>query len=508
MKKIIALILLVALLSPAALFAQKAGPGDAVMKWMRENMGMEIGSVSIDGTSYSKVVVAPEVKMGRLKLGLYLPVIYSEDLFDPSSWYQPEGNNEWDFGGGKWGDDIFAASKDALTDLMLKIKYLEYGQQLEDPFFLKLGNLHGLTIGHGLVMRDYRNDADFPSIRRVGVNTGLDFGGVGFEALANDLPLPDILGARLYFRPIKGSKLAFGVSGVADLAAGKDLEAITAWSGVADKFIFTGLGVDMDFPLIKSGGLLGLRAFADAAVTVPYVKESFTSPNTGNPTVDAGLKTDLVFSDGLRNWGAAAGFMGNVLFIDWRLEYRYFTGVFRPAFFDSTYERTRAQLVQEYVGYLDGSSDFGTTPTVMGVYGEAGFSLLGDKLVLEAGYMWPWDPSKGFSLGSTANDELHAALVIRKGLIPIVDIAGAVYYDKWNLVYDLVNGNFAWFDEGTFFAGEVEIPVPSTPNLAVGVIFKAVPKRDDNGFIEYKNNNPADGALMAPTVTIETRFRL
>ena len=40
--------------------------------------------------------------------------------------------------------------------------------------------------------------------------------------------------------------------------------------------------------------------------------------------------------------------MGNVLFIDWRLEYRYFTGVFRPAFFDSGYERQAPSLVQEW----------------------------------------------------------------------------------------------------------------------------------------------------------------
>ena len=223
MKRIILFIALLTLLAPASLLAQAGGPAASVMAWMKDNMGMEIGSVTIDGTSYSKVVLAPEVRIGRLKLGLYLPVIYNDDLFNPSTWYEPGGNNEWDFGARYWGTNTFKAVMDVAADLVLKVKYLEYGQPLEDPFFVKIGNLHDLTIGHGLIMRNYRNDSDFPSIRRTGVNTGIDFGRFGFEALANDLPVPEVFGARLYFRPIKNSKLAFGISGVADLAASKDL---------------------------------------------------------------------------------------------------------------------------------------------------------------------------------------------------------------------------------------------------------------------------------------------
>ena len=507
MKKTIALIALVALLAPTALFAQAAGggPGEAVMKWLRENMGMEMGSVTINDTSYSKVVLQPEVRIGRLKLGFYLPVIYTDDLFDPSSWYQPGGNNEWDFGARYWGSDTYAAIMDTAADIILKVKYLEYGQPLEDPFFVKVGNLHDLTIGHGLIMRDYRNDTDFPAIRRIGVNTGFDFGGVGFEALANDLPAAELVGARVYFRPIKKFALAIGLSGVADLAAAKDL-AGTAYAAAVDNFMFVSPGLDLDLPIVKSNEILSVRAFADAALTVPYVKTSFASPNG---TVNAGLRTDLILNGGApRNWGAAAGLMGNVLFVDWRMEYRYFTGIFKPSFYDSTYERSRSTYVMDYIGYLDGSTDISTAPTVMGVYGEAGFSLLKDKLSLKAGYMWPWNPALGFTLSQNTDDELHAALVIKKGLIPVLDVAGAVYYDKRGVVNSLRDGTFVFFDEKTAFAGEIEIPVPSTPNLAVGVIFKSVAKRDANtGNLVYVGNDPKNGVEMLPSITIETRFR-
>ncbi len=511
MKKIILLAVLASLLAPVALLAQAAGgPGSGALSWFHDHLGMEMGSVTMDGESYSKVVLAPELKMGRVKLGLYLPVIYKNDLFDPSSWYRPSGNNEWDFGAQYWETDTVSALMDVAADLILKVKYLEYGQPLEDPFFFKIGNLHDLTIGHGLIMRNYRNDGDFPSVRRTGVNTGFDFGGFGFEAFANDLPVPDIVGARLYVRPIKNFALAFGVSGVADMAAGKDLAESSnpLWKKVADKFAFLGGGVDLDLPIIKSTEMLGLRAFADAAVTVPYILEDFVSPLDGTTTISSGLKTDLIWDGEPRNWGPAAGLLGNVLYIDWRLEYRYFNGLFRPAFFDSTYERGRSANVQRYIGYLENPGSVSSAPTIMGIYGEAGFSLIKDKLTLLAGYMWPWDPDAGFALSAVADDEFHAGLVIRKGLIPVVALAGAVYYDKRGLVSSLADGSFVFFDDKTAFAGEIEIPIPSTPNLAIGLIFKAVAERNSSGGVVYVDDtDPSKGIRMAPSITIETRFR-
>lgn len=504
MKRTISVGLLLVLLVPAAVFAQ-GGPGAGIYGWIHNNLGMEIGSVTIDGVGYSKVVLTPEVRMGRLKLGLYLPVIYKDDLFNPSTWYAPGGNNEWDFGARYWGTNTADALLDVAADLILKVKYLEYGQPLEDPFFIKVGNLHGLTMGHGLIMRNYRNDSDFPSIRRTGVNLGVDFGRFGFEALTNDLPVPEIVGTRLYGRPIKDFDLAVGLSAVADLAAGKDL-AGTGWETAGDNLVFIGSGLDLDFPIIKSNEVFGMRAFTDAAVTVPYVKSDFVSPNDTTTTISGGFKTELIWNNGPKNWGAAAGLMGNALFIDWRLEYRYFTGIFRPSFFDSTYERARSLYVQQYIGYLDGTDSIADAPAVMGVYGEAGFSLFRDKLYLIAGYMWPWSTDSGFSLGD-ADDELHAGIVIKKGLIPVVDAAGAVYYDRWGLAGSIAEGTFQFFDAKTAFAGEIEIPVPGTPNLAVAAIFKAVVARDAAGNVLFVDDDPSKGAKIAPSVTIETRFR-
>ena len=73
-------------------------------------------------------------------------------------------------------------------DLALKVKYLEYGNQQFDPFFIKVGNLASFTLGHGMLMNDYANDSEFPAVRKVGLDLGMNVANkesFGFELLAN-----------------------------------------------------------------------------------------------------------------------------------------------------------------------------------------------------------------------------------------------------------------------------------------------------------------------------------
>jgi len=488
---------------PEAAAAEKEPekPESPIMKWLREALGMEIGSVTINETTYSKAIIQPNLVFGKVKLGLYLPIIYSSDLFDPSDWYWPAGNNEWDFGYQDFkGGEYLNGAADLARDLALKIKYFEYGRQLVDPFFIKVGNLNDLTLGHGLIMRNYANDTEFPSVRRVGFNVGFDGGGGGFEALTNDLAAPEIIGLRGFVRPVKDFKLAIGLSAAVDIDPAADLpDDVRATTGDP---MFIGAGVDLDLPIVTSG-LLSLRLFADGAVTVPWATEAA-------PGIDKGLRYELVWADNkVKNWGAAGGVLGNVLFIDYRLEYRYFTGLFRPAFFDSTYGRMRGQYAVEYAGYLNGSRTYSETPTVMGVYGEGGFKILKDKLGLTLGYMMPWSPDQSFDEVS-GNDEFHAKLYIKKGLVPIVDVAGSISYDRRGLAAAIADTSkkFKLFDENTFFGGEVVVPVPKTPNLDLAVIFATAPATADDGSVIYAD--AADEAAgipeMRPSISIETRF--
>lgn len=472
------------------------------VKWIREALGMEIGSVTINEQTYAKAVIQPNIRLGKAKLGLYLPIIYSSNLFDSSDWYHPAGNDEWSFGFDKgWNSEHWTeALGDAATDFALKIKYFEYGTQLEDPFFVKVGNLEDLTLGHGLIMRNYANDTEFPSVRRVGFNLGLDGQSAGFEAIVNDLADPEIFGARLFARPIEGFPLAFGISAVADIDPAADLSA--SEKAAAGEPIFIGTGLDMDLPIVKSD-LFSLRLFADGAVTLPYLREAVGGKD--------GLRFDLVYDETtkeVKNWGAASGLIGRVLFIDWRLEYRYYTGIFQPSFFDGTYDRMRSEYVLNYKKYLSDPTSYANLDPVMGIYGEGGCSILNDKLSLSIGYMWPWAPGLGFEQQiERTSDELHARLNIKKGLIPIIDVAGAVYYDRRGLAKAIYEQSFSLIDENSVLGGEIIVPVPKTPNLDLALLFATVPVRDDSGAIQWKNNDPSTGIpQMKPSISIETRL--
>ncbi|HOX16907.1 MAG TPA: FecR family protein [Spirochaetales bacterium] len=480
----------------------------ALIQWMREYLGMEIGSIAIDGVTYSKAVLQPVIKLGKLEAALYLPIVYSSNLFDPADWYKPRGNDEWDFGAEYgWKEEPVLAAVDALRDTALKFRYLEYGEPLEDEFFFKLGNVPDFTVGHGLIVRNYANDADFPAVRKLGLNFGLDLGGWGFEALVNDALYPEIYGGRLYARPIKDFGLALGLQGVVDWSPARALDQASvpgvSAADVGDP-IFISAGLDFDLPVVDLG-IFSARLFAEGALTVPYTR-------TDVGTATAGLQSGLVWDGStLRNWGAASGLMGNILFIDWRLEYRYFTGLFRPAFYDSGYDRKRTAYAVEYAQYYDDPIAYGDLkPAVMGIYGEGGGSILKDKLTFDFGYFWPWSPEAGGSLMdqlAVADDYFVARLAIKKGLIPLIDAAGSISYEHTKFVRTLAGlegGDVTLFDENTVFKGEIVVPVPKAPGLDLAVLFSTATARDPaTGEILFLGDGRPE---IIPVISIETRL--
>ncbi len=469
------------------------------VSWLKEVMGFEIGSVTINTTTYSKAVIQPVFKIGKLRMGLYLPIIYTSNLLDSDDWYRPGGNDEWSFGTDVgWADNTGKAAVDALQDLALKIRFLEYGTQLEDPFYLKIGNLNTMTLGHGLVMRNYANDADFPAIRRIGLNMGVTGKRMGFEVVTNDLADPSLAGGRLFFFPVKDFPFSVGLQGVADFFPARGL----ADPDLAGDPVFLAFGLDMDLPILRNSETLGLRWFAEASAMMPYTREALGA-------VRPGLQYDILWSDGrLKNWGAATGLLGNVAFLDWRLEFRYFTGAFKPAFFDSSYDRNKGAYAQEYADYLTGAADYDEEPDVMGIYGEGGFTFLREKLTFNLGYFWPWSFDADSLADQVANEDYFVAkLVIRKGLIPVVDIYGSISYEKRGLARDLFYGSgLRLLDADTTLRGEIVFPVPKTPNLDIAFIFSTSAARTPDGEIDYES----DGVTpkMIPVITLETRLHL
>jgi len=469
-----------------------------LMAWAREMLGFEIGSVVIDGNTYSKAVIQPQFSVGKLRMALYLPVIYTSDLFDPDTWYKPRGNDEWSFGSEYWDTDPIKASLDALSDLALKIRYVEYGDQAVDKAYLKIGNLSTMTIGHGVLMRNFANDTDFPSIRRIGLNAGYDAGFFGAEGVVNDLVKPEIWGGRAKVLWLLGFTV------IADVNPASDL--ISTARDDTGQMMLLGTGMDLDLPIIRGNPIFSLRAYADVAAIVPY---TFKDIGTGDSKVEAGLQTQAVYDpdlgsglDAFRNYGVVSGFLGNILFIDYRLEYRLQRGAYRPTFFDAAYERNRGTYAREFASMLQSVTEQATT---QGIYGEAGFSMLRDKLSLNAGYMMPWSSDANLDMEEVfKGDYLQAKFELKKGLIPILDVAAAFSYQRTGFMYALMTdtNGVNLFDEQTVFKGEVTYPIASSIDFAI--VATTATARDADGNVRYDDgtNKP----LVEPTITFETRI--
>lgn len=125
------------------------------------NMGLGVGSATIDGVIYNQLALRPEFKLGKLGVGFDL-VLYVDN----------EGNirkDEWD----------------ETSDFVDKFLYIRWGEK-SDPVWFKVGSLEGVTLGYGGLLSGYSNMMEFPSVRRVGLNTGANFGSFGTELfLAN-----------------------------------------------------------------------------------------------------------------------------------------------------------------------------------------------------------------------------------------------------------------------------------------------------------------------------------
>jgi hypothetical protein len=476
--------------------------GNAATDRLLEILRLEAGSVLVDGRTYGKVVFQPEIRRDRFALGFYVPIVYSDNLFDATSWYRPGGNNEWSFGADKdWQANPWGALGDLATDAALKLRYARYREQ-GDPFFAKVGNLSGITLGHGILVHDYANDWDFPGTRRIGFNLGIDRERNGVELLVNDLLDPALYGARLYYRPFS-APLGFGLSATADLRPASTLpqdEPLYDQTRTTDP-ILVNVGLDLEFPVVDSERLR-LVAFSDIAAPIPYLREDVTDGNGA----DSGLQTGIVVdpeSGELLNFGTMTGVLGSVGRLRFRGDYRTFRGIFRPFYVSGPYDRIRGQLAAETVGYFVDSDADRYDNYGMGFYGEAALSLVRDRLLVRAGYLWPWEVAETGGWQPADDDQLLLEIRAEERLLPI-PLSVALRYERRGFVPTLYDrGDYegaGLFDANTTLRGEVAYRV--SPGLSLALTASTALVYTDDGEIAYNDGRPE----TATTVTVETRI--
>ena len=163
------------------------------------NMGLGIGSVTIDGQIYNQISLRPEIKFGKLGIGL-----------DVYFYFDEEGKirkDEWD----------------EPSDYLEKIFYLRWGKQ-GDPFFARAGALQNITLGYGILMQGYSNAVQYPQVRNLGGHLGMKIGKFGWEVMVADvkeLSGPGLVAGRMTYDFL--GKLNLGGTFVADFNQYKGL---------------------------------------------------------------------------------------------------------------------------------------------------------------------------------------------------------------------------------------------------------------------------------------------
>ncbi|PIU18741.1 MAG: hypothetical protein COT16_01165, partial [Elusimicrobia bacterium CG08_land_8_20_14_0_20_44_26] len=134
------------------------------------NMNGSIGAVALtrDGVTkvYYEFSMFPELTFGKLGVGLELVIHFDENneiLKD--EWY--------------------------LNQYPSKIDYLRWGQKHQDPFYFLIGRFRKpVTIGHGMIVDNYTNMAQYPNVRKIGLEFDLDRGRWGMEGVTGDIVHP------------------------------------------------------------------------------------------------------------------------------------------------------------------------------------------------------------------------------------------------------------------------------------------------------------------------------
>jgi len=184
-------------------------------------MGLGIGSATLDGVLFNQLAIRPEINIGKIGIGLDL-VLYIDN----------EGNirnEEWDI-------------ENDPGLLLDKILYIKYGKKV-DPLWGKYGSIESLTLGYGGLMNNYSNMMEFPSVRRVGMNTGFNVGPVGGELFLSNIK--DISRGGT----VSGLRLSYTVSDDIPLSIGFNyISDVNMFSGLKDKDKDSYPDVFDDFP--------------------------------------------------------------------------------------------------------------------------------------------------------------------------------------------------------------------------------------------------------------------
>ncbi len=392
-KRVLVVLWVLALALPFAISAEEAEGG------FHFGLNLGIGADTFyisapvdDNVTYQYLTLSPDIAFGKWGIGLELTLHYT---FTDQAGVDPVRVK------GDWIPDP-ALDQNYLDVYLPKIKYIRYGFK-GDPLYAKLGSIEDGTLGNGFIMNMYDNTQFLPAERIFGLAFDLDgalfnFPYLGLETFVGNVARFDVIGARLYARPLAGTQIAL----LKDLQIGSTFATDTN-PGLHDPVVAALdpdavylYGADLRQPILNSRAI-SLAAFTDIAVL-------------GNQNSVGGM----------------VGFGGRLAgVILYGAQIRILGENFVPVYFDSTYDLFRGDKYAVASGAV-------SVPAYTGWLGSLGFSLFGDLLVFNANLEGPFQQT---GTGTYLDwPHFYAQFLLGKGLVPNLSLE--LSYDKRNLAAD------------------------------------------------------------------------
>ncbi|MEO9571928.1 MAG: hypothetical protein ABJH82_06980 [Polaribacter sp.] len=314
-----------------------------------------LGLTNIDGQNYFGMRIQPEFTIGKLGVGLDVPL-----LFDMES--GQIRTEEFKHGAG----------------ILRMIRFLRYGNKKTDPVFIKLGDLTGEKLGYGSLIGNYTNATSFER-RKIGVSASILVKKMfGVEVIYSDLNFngsTKLFGLRPFVKPFGQTEIPIiktmeiGASSVSDYDDYQEEGA----TEITTKYSSNGVranGYDIGVSLIKTQILqLGLDAqFSKLS------KNDLLALDT--PTANYGAGTG--FAVGVE---ADFKFIANSVYMNARIERQWYGDNYIPQFFNFAYEINKDARLKELLTATKSQGIFGTlTAEILKTIKIGGSLLIPDDL--------------------------------------------------------------------------------------------------------------------------------
>ena len=368
------------------------------------SFGGGVGSVIIGDQTYMRLRLTPELRMGKLGIGLDIDLLFTED-------------------GGVRDEDW-----DDFQDYVNKLYYIRWSER-GDVFFAKLGAFNSYDLGPGLVMNDYCNTLNYPLERQLGLMVGgkLPVMDMMVEGFTSNITDPTILAGRVTIAPLFQSGIPLLKDLRLGVTAGYDMDQYLGISAEEKETIINTVDSDNDgIPDVEdfdndNDGLYTQDNLEEMGFTAQQILamkaaggifdddgEMLDDPLADLDEEDLavlGFDYDLPLVDTkllkLNHYGELAqivdhgygfifpGFYSQFAFFHLNLEYRQYDENFMAGYFDHYYDMDRAflQLNQETnkYGIFVKESLLEDLVATRGWYGKLRADIF-DFLYLEAAY--------------------------------------------------------------------------------------------------------------------------